>query len=299
MTIPKPPWLRRKIPAPGRLKEVSHLIDHLALHTVCQEAICPNQGECYGQGTATFLLLGPGCTRNCSFCAVNTGPSLVNREEPLAVAEAVIRMGIKFAVLTMVTRDDLDDGGASHVAQTITEIRRGHPEIGVEVLVSDFRGRSEALETIGRAEPEVLNHNLETVPRLYPLVRPGADYHRSLELLAQANRFSPRPITKSGLMLGLGETIEEIIQVLKDLRSVGCDLITLGQYLSPSRSHLPVSRYVPPEEFDCLGTEAEKMGFLGWASGPYVRSSYRAADLYQRAVERRMPDGPADTIQSF
>ncbi|MBF0531067.1 MAG: lipoyl synthase, partial [Deltaproteobacteria bacterium] len=264
--------------------EVHNLLDNLSLHTVCQEAICPNRGECYGRGTATFLLLGPGCTRNCSFCAVGTGPAPVNPEEPTSVAEAVARMGIKYCVLTMVTRDDLPDGGSGHIAGTINEIRSRNPEIRVEVLVSDFRGHRPALETVIQAGPEVLNHNLETVPRLYPLVRPGANYRRSLDLLAQADQAHPRPVTKSGLMLGLGETIDEIVRVMADLRSAGCDVLTLGQFLSPSRRHLPVSRYVPPEEFDPLAEKAAEMGFLGCASGPYVRSSYRAEELFEKAV---------------
>jgi lipoic acid synthetase len=283
---PKPIWLRRRVPAVGSQAKVSGLVHQYCLHTVCQEAECPNQMECYGQGTATFLLLGPSCTRRCTFCAVDKGRIRpADPEEPEHVAEAVGQMGLDFCVLTMCTRDDLSDGGGGHVAQTIEALRQRCPGVGVEVLISDLGGSRPALEEVLGARPEVLNHNVETVPRLYPEVRPQADYQRSLELLSRAARHTPRPATKSGLMLGLGETKAEVLQVMDDLRSADCDLLTIGQYLAPSENHHPVVRYVPPDEFEELKTEALKRGFKAVASAPLVRSSYRASHLYRAAVE--------------
>ncbi|MEW6263655.1 MAG: lipoyl synthase [Thermodesulfobacteriota bacterium] len=287
--MPKPPWLRRRIPEPGRSPFVARVLSDLSLHTVCQEAQCPNQGECYGRGTATFLLLGPGCTRRCAFCAVTKGPSRPDPDEPEAVAEAAWRLELVFCVLTMVTRDDLADGGAAHMAAAVRAIKNKRSEQGVEVLISDLKGDPAAIDAVMQAGPEVLNHNLETVPRLYPHIRPQADYRRSLAVLAQADRSGPRPVTKSGLMLGLGETMAEVLQVMEDLRAAGCDLITLGQYLAPSSRHAPVARYIEPAEFKNLEREASRLGFLGWAAGPYVRSSYGAADLFRLAAGRRRP----------
>ena len=286
ITQRKPHWLRRKIAAPGKSGSVNLLLHDLSLHTVCQEAHCPNQGECYAQGTATFLLLGPACTRNCTFCAVqHQGQVPPDPGEPGRTAEAVKRMGLDYCVLTMVTRDDLPDGGARQVADTIAAIREACPGTLIEVLISDLKGDPGALDVVLDARPEVLNHNLETVPRLYPTVRPQAIYRRSLELIARVRAAPARPVTKSGLMVGLGETLEELRVVLHDLRDAGCDLLTLGQYLAPSDRHHPVVRFVPPDEFDQLAGDAERMGFKAWASGPYVRSSYHAAELYQQACE--------------
>ena len=281
---PKPAWLRRRLPAAGREPAVSRTLSSLSLHTVCQEAHCPNQLECYGRGTATFLLLGPNCTRRCTFCAVGKArPLPPDPEEPAHVARAAVEMDLDFCVLTMVTRDDLPDGGAAHVAATIRAVKEARPGIGIEVLISDLGRNREALQTVLRAEPEVLNHNLETVPRLYPQVRPQADYRASLELLARAGRRRPRPLTKSGLMLGLGETKTEVLGVLDDLRANGCDLLTLGQYLAPSPDHHPIIRYVTPDEFEDFRTQALARGFKGVASAPLVRSSYQAGELCRGA----------------
>lgn len=282
----KPPWLRRRLADPGHSRKVSALLSDLDLHTVCQEAMCPNQGECYGHGTATFLLLGPKCSRNCAFCNVDGGrPLPPDPLEPEHVAQAVARMGLSFGVLTMVTRDDLEDGGARHVAQTIQAIRAASPDIGIEVLISDLGGDPAALTRVLDARPEVLNHNVETVPRLYPQVRPQANYEQSLELLARSAGYRPKPVTKSGIMLGLGETRTEILEVMSDLRKARCNALTIGQYLAPSERHYPIERFVPPEEFDELAREAKKMGFSACASGPYVRSSYQAADVYRACID--------------
>ena len=281
---PKPSWLKRRIPASGRNATVVAAIKGRGLHTVCEEAHCPNQPECFSRGTATFLLLGPGCTRRCTFCAVDKSHiHPLDPGEPLRTAEAVAQMELKFCVVTMVTRDDLPDGGAIHVAQTVEAIRKECPGIGIEVLISDLAGNWEALETILAARPEVLNHNLETIPKLYPKVRPQADYRRSLELLARASAHVPPMVTKSGLMLGLGEKKEEVHQAMDDLLEAGCHLLTLGQYLAPSDKHHPVFRYVPPEEFADYEAEALARGFYGAASAPLVRSSYQAAQLYHTA----------------
>lgn len=264
---------------------MARLLADLSLHTVCREAHCPNQGECFSRGTAAFLLLGPTCSRRCAFCAVDKGrPARPSADEPRRTARAVAGLGLEFCVLTMVTRDDLADGGAAHVARAIRSIRDECPGVGVEVLISDLGGDLQALEAILKARPEVLNHNLETVPRLYPAVRPQADYRRSLKVLKRAALFRPRPIVKSGLMLGLGETRAEVLQALDDLSSAGCDAVTLGQYLAPSDRHFPVARFVSPQEFDDLAAEAQKRGFAAWAFGPYVRSSYRAGELFHQAA---------------
>ena len=287
---PKPPWLRTRISGSADCPAVMTTVRQHALHTVCAEARCPNQMTCFRRGTATFLLLGPSCTRRCRFCAVDKSPVRPpDPDEPQRTARAVREMGLDFCVLTMVTRDDLPDGGAGHVARTIAAIRRKSPDIDIEVLISDLRGDARALETVLAATPRVLNHNLETVPRLYPAVRPGADYHRSLELLARAAARRPAPVTKSGLMLGLGERRTELLDTLEDLRRAGCRLLTLGQYLPPSEAHHPVRRYVPPEEFERYGRIALDMGFSAVASAPLVRSSFRAGELYRRAVGPSCP----------
>jgi len=286
-TKPKPPWLRKKIPPAGHSSEILAAIKEGALHTVCAEALCPNQMECFSKGTATFLMLGPNCTRRCKFCAVGklpVGPP--NPHEPQRIARAVAKMGLNFCVLTMVSRDDIPDGGAEHIAATVRAIRKECPEVGVEVLISDLAGNWQALRTVLDAAPEVLNHNIETVPRLYPDVRPQADYRRSIELLARCKEIAPNILTKSGMMLGLGETQKEVHTAMDDLRNAECSLLTLGQYLAPSEQHYPVVQYVTPKEFEDYKTEAEKRGFLGIASSPFVRSSYRAGWLYHNIINR-------------
>ena len=281
---PKPEWLRRRFSFKSSVTEVNDLLLDLNLHTVCQEAHCPNQSECFGNNTATFMLLGDHCTRNCTFCAVTQGTlEIPNPEEPQRVAEAVSRLGLSYVVLTSVTRDDLADGGGSHFAATIKSIRSVGSDILVEVLVPDFQGYAQALATVIAAQPAVLNHNLETLPRLYPAVRPQADYQRSLLLLEEVKRLHPEATTKSGFMVGLGERQEEVSSLLWDLRKANCDLVTIGQYLRPSQDHHPVVDYIHPEIFKAYQKEAEELGFSGVASGPYVRSSYQAEKLYNRA----------------
>ncbi|PXF58513.1 MAG: lipoyl synthase [Deltaproteobacteria bacterium] len=282
---PKPRWLKRKLPAGPEYERVRSLLKKSGLHTVCQEAKCPNIWECFSQRTSTFLIMGPCCTRNCRFCAVVHGPPVpLDPEEPVRVAEAAQSMGLSYVVITSVTRDDLHDGGAGHFAETIKEIRKIMPGTFVEVLIPDFKGDFNALQTVVKAQPDVLNHNLETVPRLYPSVRPGALSHRSLDLLKQAKQIDPTILTKSGLMLGLGETPEEIEKTLKNLLDSGCSILTLGQYLQPTKEHLLVERYIPPEEFDCWKETALEMGFSAVAGGPFVRSSYHAKELYQEVA---------------
>jgi lipoic acid synthetase len=278
----KPPWLKRRIPSGATYQETRRLLQETHLHTVCQEACCPNLGECFSRGTATFLILGDRCTRNCRFCAVGHGPAdPPDPEEPLQVANAVDRMTLRYAVVTSVTRDDLTDGGASVFAETIRRIRERRPETRVEVLIPDFRGDLQSLKTVLDARPDVLNHNVETVPRLYPSVRPGAVYERSIALLRSSHRMDPSVPTKSGLMLGLGEKPDEVQRVLSDLLEAGCRVLTLGQYLQPSAEHLPVERFVPPEEFEAWRKKALDMGFRGVASGPFVRSSYHAREVFE------------------
>ena len=280
----KPEWLRRRFSYKSSMTEVNDLLVDLNLNTVCQEALCPNQLECFGNHTATFMILGDHCSRNCTFCAVAYGsPDPPNPDEPRRVAEAVSHLGLKYVVLTSVTRDDLSDGGAAHFASTIRAIREIGDEISVEVLVPDFQGSAKALAAVLAAEPAVLNHNVETVPRLYPAVRPQADYERSLQLLAEVKRLTPDTVSKSGFMVGLGEKREEVSSLMRDLREVGCDLVTIGQYLRPSKDHHPVVEYIPPNIFQTYKIEAQSLGFLGVASGPYVRSSYHAEKLYRRA----------------
>ena len=280
----KPEWLRRRFSSKSSVTEVNDLLLGLNLHTVCQEAHCPNQSECFGNHTATFMLLGDHCSRKCTFCAVTHGVmEPPDPEEPKRVAEAVSRLDLKYVVLTSVTRDDLADGGASHFAATIKTIRSVASDILVEVLVPDFQGSDQSLATVLAAQPAVLNHNLETVPRLYPAVRPQADYQRSLRLLKEVKRLHPEATTKSGFMVGLGEKGEEVSSLLRDLRKVNCDLVTIGQYLRPSQDHHPVVDYIHPEIFKAYQQEAEDVGFSGVASGPYVRSSYQAEKLYREA----------------
>jgi lipoic acid synthetase len=280
----KPPWLKRRLPTGSSYENVRRLLDKGCLNTVCQEAKCPNLWECFSKETATFLIMGSSCTRNCRFCAVDHGPlPLPDPGEPARVAEAVIELDLEYVVITSVTRDDLPDGGAGHFAATIHSIRKSNPAIRIEVLIPDFMGSKKALETVLDAGPDVLNHNLETVKRLYASVRPEAVYERSLTLLKNAREYGPPDLPiKSGLMLGLGETTQELMETFNDLLMHGCSLLTLGQYLQPSKSHLEVERFVSPEEFDSLREAALDMGFDDVASGPFVRSSYQAKELFPR-----------------
>ena len=280
--IQKPDWLKRRLPTGSAYENVRGKIDRDHLHTVCQEAKCPNMWECFSHQTATFLIMGSRCTRNCRFCSVPGGDlEPPDPEEPRRVARVAREMGLKYVVITSVTRDDLADGGAAIFAETITEIRRQIPDGCVEVLIPDFQGSREALYSVLKAGPDVLNHNIETVPRLYPRVRPQANYHRSLELIQRTRVFSPDMPTKSGLMLGLGESAGEIEKTLEDMHQAGCRILTLGQYLQPSKDHLAVERFIPPEEFETWRLEALKIGFEEVASGPFVRSSYHAHELFK------------------
>ena len=277
--LERPQWLRAPAPAGENYRDLKQLIDRLRLHTVCESAACPNVGECWNHRTATFMMLGNVCTRRCGFCAVQKGAPLpVDYDEPSRIAEAVAAMGLKFAVITSVNRDDRHDGGAELFAMVIRAIRDRVPGCGVEVLIPDFQGNREAVETVMEARPDVLNHNTETVPRLYRQVRLGARYERSLDVLAHAKRVQPATPTKSGLMLGLGETAAEVLQVMRDLRAHNVDILTLGQYLRPSPKHLPIVRYITPAEFDEFREEGRAMGFAHVESGPLVRSSYHASN---------------------
>ncbi len=274
----KPHWIRAKAPLGREVSRLRGLLRRQGLHTVCEEAACPNLGECFAGGTATFMILGDLCTRRCPFCDVAHGrPLPPDPDEPKRLAEAVAAMGLRYVVITSVDRDDLRDGGAGQFRDCVRALREARPGIRVEILTPDFRGRMErALEALGEAPPDVFNHNLETVPSRYRQVRPGADYAWSLELLRQFGERHPGVPTKSGIMLGLGEEPEEVRQVLRDLRGHGVSMLTIGQYLQPSRDHLPVRRFVTPEEFDELGEYARELGFESVASGPMVRSSYHA-----------------------
>ena len=280
----RPSWLRAPAPAGGNYRELKKLITDLKLHTVCESAACPNVGECWNRRTATFMILGNVCTRRCGFCAVQKGgPLPVDYDEPRRVAEAVAIMGLNYAVVTSVNRDDRKDGGAELFALTIEAIRSRVPGCRVEVLVPDFQGRHSAMKTVMEARPDVLNHNTETVPRLYRQVRLGARYERSLEMLRYAKELQPETPVKSGLMLGLGELEEEVLDVMRDLRAHSVDILTLGQYLRPSPKHLPIVRYVAPVEFDRLRGAGNEMGFAHVEAGPLVRSSYHADDSHTAA----------------
>jgi lipoic acid synthetase len=275
--IPKPPWIRVRLPAGKQYIRIKELKYKKSLHTVCEEAICPNIAECWERGHATFLILGDFCTRDCGFCAINRGnPGALDWEEPLRVAEAAASMGLSHVVITSVTRDDLPDGGAGIFAETIRQLRHQISGCTVEVLVPDFRGDREAMEIVVEARPEILGHNVESVPRLYPGVRPQAIYRRSLDVIRAAKDMDKDLLTKSGLMVGLGETIGELLEVMEHLRGVDCDILTIGQYLRPSKVHLPVVRYYTPEEFESLKTAGYRAGFRWVESGPLVRSSYCA-----------------------
>lgn len=281
--VRKPKWLRRKLPSGPVYGQVRALIANGELHTVCQEAKCPNQWECFSAKTATFLILGARCTRSCRFCAVEHGSvEPPDPQEPARVADSAKLLGLRYVVVTSVTRDDLPDGGASFFAATIRAIRESIPDALVEVLIPDFLGDKEALRIVIEARPDVLNHNIETVPRLYPTVRPEAVYERSIELLKRGKAYDPSIPVKSGIMLGLGESPEEIRSTIQDLLAAGCSMLSIGQYLQPSVHHLPVERFVSPEEFQKWREIALDMGFSQVASGPFVRSSYHAKDLYCR-----------------
>ena len=274
----RPPWLKVRAPSDGKVGRVAEVLAKHGLVTVCREARCPNVGECWGEGTATVLVLGDVCFRGCSFCSVKPGtPGSPDPTEPERVAAAAADLRWKHVVVTSVTRDDLPDGGAGHFAAVVRELRALSPPPSVELLVPDFSGSREALSTVVSARPEILAHNVETVPRLYPSVRPGAVYERSLELLSRACRMDPRLMVKSGLMVGFGESRDEVVAVMEDLYRTGCRSVTVGQYLSPSRNHPRVGKYWSIEEFEELGRAARRIGFVRVASGPLVRSSYRAA----------------------
>ena len=273
----RPEWLRVRLPGGPNYSELKDIMRGLELHTVCEEARCPNIGECWEARTATFMILGDTCTRACGFCAVKTGrPGVLDLGEPLRVAEAVERMGLKHAVITSVNRDELEDGGAAIFAATIQQIRRRIPACGIEVLIPDFIGDPAALDTVLAERPEILNHNVETVERLYPRVRPQARYPRSLEVLRRTKDRAPELVCKSGIMVGLGETHEEVVATMRDIAAQGTDVLTVGQYLRPSPMHLPIERYWTPDEFASLRDEGMTMGFRHVESGPLVRSSYHA-----------------------
>jgi lipoic acid synthetase len=279
-----PEWLRTKPGKWSQMRETDAKLRALGIVTVCQEARCPNIGECWSHSTATFMIGGENCTRNCGFCNVSTAkPLALDPSEPTRVAEAARKLGLKYIVITSVDRDDLSDGGAAHWVKTIEAVRAALPEARVEILTPDFRGKWEDVETVAATRPDVYNHNIETVPSLYRWVRPGSDYARSLELLKRVKEFDPGIKTKSGLMLGLGETTEEVLDVLRDLKAHSVDFITIGQYLRPTPRHLPVQRYYHPDEFEALRIAGEEMGFSMVASGPFVRSSYHAGEDFARA----------------
>lgn len=290
----KPDWLRMRRQGGRDYNEVKRLLREYHLHTVCESANCPNRGECFGARTATFLLMGSACTRHCTFCNIAGGsPAPLDADEPRRIAEAVRTLDLKFAVLTSVTRDDLSDGGAAHFAATIAAIRRLIPACGIEVLIPDFRGNAAALQKVLSARPTVLNHNLETVPRLYPALRPQADYRRSLELLERAAA-DARPVVKTGIMVGAGEQKDEVVELLREAAGAGVQALTIGQYLQPSAEHHPVDRFVTPEEFAELAATGRRLGIAQVEAGPLVRSSYHAreqsAALAGRRPERAAPE---------
>ncbi|MCE5251709.1 lipoyl synthase [bacterium] len=280
--VKKPPWLKKKVMFGASFRNVRDVLKTCRLNTVCEEALCPNRGECYSMGTATFLILGDRCTRSCRFCAVDHGvPLPPDSSEPAHVAEAVVSLGLRYVVITSVTRDDLPDGGSCHFSATIKAIRQRSPQTRIEVLIPDFGGLDESLAAVMEACPDVLGHNIETVPGIYPIVRPGADYGRSLALMKRAHEYNGGIVIKSGLMLGLGETALEVRRVLADLVRADCSLLTLGQYLQPDEKLLPVQRFIPPREFDRWRNIALRMGFREAVCGPFVRSSYHAEEQFE------------------
>jgi lipoyl synthase len=277
--LKKPPWIRVRAGSPGtRFYEIKQILREHRLHTVCEEASCPNIGECFGHGTATFMIMGDKCTRRCPFCDVGHGrPDVLDADEPRNLAATIAALKLKYVVITSVDRDDLRDGGAGHFVECIRQVREQSPQTRIEILTPDFRGRMErALEILAQAPPDVMNHNLETVPRLYKQARPGSDYHVSLQLLQRFKQMFPQVPTKSGLMVGLGETDEEIVEVMRDMRAHGVEMLTIGQYLAPSAHHLPVLRYVHPDAFKAFEVQAQALGFTHAAVGALVRSSYHA-----------------------
>ena len=288
-SLKKPDWLRISLPKGPEYERLRSLIKKHRLNTVCIEAKCPNIFECFSRNTATFLILGSNCTRNCRFCSIGTGKTgPPDPEEPVRVAMAAAQMNLRYVVVTSVTRDDLPDGGAGIFAETIIEIKKRITSARVEVLIPDFKGDREALKTVLSAGPDVLNHNIETVARLYPRVRPEAEYHRSLALLQRVKKYAPNIFIKSGIMTGLGETDHEIMETLNDLYDYECRILTMGQYLQPSRAHFPVHRYMPPDEFDKWRKTALKTGFSQVSSGPFVRSSYHAMEMFQSHHKKKM-----------
>jgi lipoic acid synthetase len=288
MTERLPPWLTRRVPKAEVLEEMKDMLEGLGLHTVCESAHCPNIGECFAKKTATFMILGDRCTRNCRFCAVTSeNPLPLDKDEPIRVARAVENLRLKHVVITSVTRDDLEDGGAFIFASTISEIKKINPPPTIEVLIPDFQGSIQALEKVIDAHPEIIAHNVETVPRLYPQVRPQADYRRSLNIIKMVKDKQPDIYTKSGLMVGLGETKEEVLGLMDDLKGSGCDIITIGQYLRPSSKHLEVKEFIKPEVFEYYKNEALKKGFKHAASSPFVRSSYNSEEFFLTLTKRQ------------
>jgi len=282
MTARKPDWLRVRIPAGSGYKEVRGILEKYHLNTVCDEAICPNRGKCFYAGTATFMILGKNCTRNCRFCNVTgAAPEIVDPHEPDNVAFAVKELKLKYVVITSVTRDDMPDGGAAHFAEVVNSIRRENPNTRVEVLIPDFRGDTAALKKVVDCNPDVIGHNIETIPDLYTKVRPEADYNQSLNVLSNAKKLGYKGKIKSGIMVGLGETEPKVILVLEDLRKHGCDFLTIGQYLAPSKLHVPVAEYIHPDQFDRYKEIAVELGFEYIASAPLVRSSYLAHEAFE------------------
>lgn len=283
-----PFWLVEKAPDAALLTRMKSRLDELGLHSICESAQCPNQGKCFARGTVTFLILGDICTRNCRFCAVKKGiPSIPEPDEPERIAEAVKNLKLGYVVITSVTRDDLPDGGSSHFSRVVKAIKSSTPAVVIELLVPDFQGSLKSIEKIVAEYPHVLNHNIETVPRLYSQIRPNANYLRSIELLSCIKDMDSRIVTKSGLMLGMGEDRREVMQALSDLMEIDCDIVTIGQYLPPSVSHHPLTKYINPAEFAELEQTGLTMGFRGIASGPFVRSSFNAASLYQRVKNQK------------
>lgn len=281
MTQRKPEWLKVRLHNTKELNYVKKTLQSLSLHTVCEEANCPNRVECYSNRTATFMILGNTCTRHCKFCNVTDGcPSPIDTEEPMRVAQAVKSLNLKYAVVTSVTRDDLEDGGAGHFSAVIDSIKRASPDTKIEVLIPDFQGNEDALQLVIDACPDVINHNIETVPRLYENIRPEADYKQSLNLIERVKKSGAPILTKSGIMLGLGESEEEVKTVIEELYASGCDILTVGQYLPPSKDHAPLTEYITPEKFKDYEIFAKSLGYHGVASGPRVRSSYKADHIF-------------------
>jgi lipoic acid synthetase len=292
MSSKHPVWMIKKAPSESIIAEMSALINGLSLNTVCQSALCPNMGECFSHQTATFLIMGNICTRNCRFCAISKGKGIaLDADEPWNVARAVSKLKLSYVVITSVTRDDLPDGGAMHFVRTINAIRQASSNVTIEVLIPDFAGSLAAIKVVVDTFPEVINHNVETVPRLYSEVRPKADYCRSLNLLQTVKQLNKKILTKSGIMVGLGEKHDEVVKVMEGLRKVRCDFLTIGQYLAPSPKHHPVARYVTPQEFEEYKMLGEKIGFSYVASGPFVRSSFKAVEMYKRFTEGQRRNG--------